>query len=437
MKIKLLIILSLTLFIFSCKNDGKKDEQLDKVSIDEVLDVEPSTFNIQPDKDTVLFGSSGTIIFIEANSLEFDNGTSPNSAIEVVLKEYYSMSDIITQKLSTMADEGLLETGGMINLKIHSNGQELKLKKGKDIIVHFPKGETNHEMQLFSQSKSEQPDGIVRWRQENQSIGYEIDTLTLFITKYEDLDSKLMELDDGTNIWTWVRQEISLTEKERDYVRLRDVNIRFIVSSNGDVKDVKLEKKYDKKKCKRLLGIISEMPKLKPFKRNGKEADMESFINFGVKYIPARHLSNEAYLKSIEDKYPEFGNNSINDISQVELNYYIFSTAKLGWLNCDHFIDDPANKVNITLKEKSDENLKIKFIYKDYKSVITPTYKNGINYFNGIPENKDVTLMIIKTKRNKIQMSITEHKTKEGELTGIKFRDYTMDELKKELEKLN
>ncbi len=54
-----------------------------------------------------------------------------------------------------------------------------------------------------------------------------------------------------------------------------------------------------------------------------------------------------------------------------------------------------------------------------------------------LPEGKDITLLIIKSKRNKIKMSITEHKTKEGKISGIKFRDYTMDQLKKELEKLN
>lgn len=427
----------MTLFIFSCKNDGKNKEQADKVNIERELDVQPSIFTIQPDRDTILFGSAGTAIFIEANSLEFENGASPNSTIEIVLKEYYSMSDMITQELSTMADEGLLETGGMINLKINSNGQELKLKRGKDVIVHFPKNGNKKEMQLFSQSISDQSDSIVRWRQEKQSVGHEIDTITPFIIKYEDLDSQWMEFEDGTNIWTWLKQEISLTEKERDYVRLRDVNIRYIVSKNGEVKDVKLEKKYNKKKCKRLMNLISEMPKLKPFKRNGMEIDMESWVNFAVKYIPAKHLSNEAYLKGIEDQYPEFENQSINDISQVDLNYYIFSTAKLGWLNCDHFVNDPANKVNMTLKQKSDENLMIKFIYKDYKSIVTPTYNNGINYFNGIPEDKDITLMIIKAKRTKILMSITEHKTLEGEITGIKFKDYTMGELKKELQKLN
>ena len=65
----------------------------------------------------------------------------------------------------------------------------------------------------------------------------------------------------------------------------------------------------------------------------------------------------------------------------------------------------------------------IKFIYKDYKSIITPTYIDGVNYFNGIPEHKDFTLLIINSKRNKIQMSITEHKTTEGEITGINYKD--------------
>ncbi|UTW64572.1 hypothetical protein KFE98_10665 [bacterium SCSIO 12741] len=434
---RLLILATFTLFIFSCQDDELKTGQTENENIQRQLDVEPSKFTIQPDRDTILFGQSGTVIFVEANSLEFENGAIPASNIEIGLKEYYSLSDMITQNLSTIADEGLLETGGMINLKINSNGQELKLKKGKDIIIHFPKNGNSQEMQLFSQSTSEQSDSIVRWREEKHSTGHEIDTITPFYTKYEDLNSGRLELEDGTNIWTWLRQEVSLTEEERDYVRLRDVNIRFIVSKNGEVKDVELEKKHDKKKCKRLVNLVSEMPKLKPYKRNGKEIDMESWLNFAVKYIPAKYLSNEAYLRAIENKYPEFDNQSINDISQIELNYYIFSTSKLGWLNCDHFINSPENKVNMTLKQKSDENLMIKFIYKDYKSIITPTYKNGINSFNDIPEGKDVTLMIIKSKRNKIQLSITDHKTKAGEITGIKFKDYTMAELKKELQKLN
>jgi hypothetical protein len=218
---------------------------------------------------------------------------------------------------------------------------------------------------------------------------------------------------------------------------LRDVNINFIVTKAGKVTQVELERDYDKKKCKRLLKIIERIPDLNPFRRSGKEIDMESWVNFAVKYIPPKHMTNDEYLREIENKYPEFEKNSINDIDQVELNYYIFSTANLGWLNCDYFVDDPSPKVDMSLTLNEPENLMVKFVFKDLKSIITPTYEDGTNYFRGIPKDKDITLIVIKNDKKKVKMSITEHITSEGSINGVTFKDYTLGELKDELTKLN
>ena len=45
--------------------------------------------------------------------------------------------------------------------------------------------------------------------------------------------------------------------------------------------------------------------------------------------------------------------------------------------------------------------------------------------------------MVIRNEPGKISMSITEHTTKSGPITGVTFKDYTMEELKKELKKLD
>jgi hypothetical protein len=69
-------------------------------------------------------------------------------------------------------------------------------------------------MKLFTQSQMDSPDNTVKWKEDKSTGGYEIDTITPFIIKYEDLDSELMELTDGTNIWTWLEEEVTLTKKE-------------------------------------------------------------------------------------------------------------------------------------------------------------------------------------------------------------------------------
>ena len=89
----------------------------------------------------------------------------------------------------------------------------------------------------------------------------------------------------------------------------------------------------------------------------------------------------------------------------------------------------------ITLEKP--EDLMIKMVYKDFKSVIPPTFENGTSYFRGIPANRDITLMVIQNEKNQVQMSITEQKTVDGAIDSFDFKDYTMGELKAELEKLN
>lgn len=438
-KIKIIANLIVLLFaINSCTSESSEIDNTVSENLDfqKNLDVETNQFEISQKSDTIIFGQSGTAIFIPSNSFENSQGNEVDK-VEISLKEYYDLSDMLVQDLSTETETGFLETGGMINIQASAEGNEVYLKSNKNLIVHFPRNGNTNDMRLFSQSFTDSPNDIIKWKEEKSTGGYEIDTITPFIIKYEDLDSDIMQLTDGTNIWDWLEQEIVLTNQERDYVRLRDVNINFLVTKTGKVTQVELERDYDKGKCSRIFKIIKDMPDLVPFKRSGNVIDMESWVNFAVKFIPPSYLSDKEYLSAIENKYPEFEKKSINDIDQVELNYYIFTTAKLGWLNCDYFINDPSPKVDMRLTLTEPENLMVKFVYKDLKSIITPTFENGIYHFKGIPEGKNISLIVIRNDKKNVKMSVTEHVTANGELKGVALKEYTLGELKNELSKLN
>ena len=426
-----------SLLVSSCSGDG--EEETVKINLKEELDVEKDTFLISPNSDTLIFGKSGTAIFFPAGSF-YPEGDDTTAPVKIVLKEYYDMSDILMQDLSTESNGELLETGGMINIKAYSEGSEVNLKYGKEFIVHFPKnGSKADDMQLLSQGfyDSAPGDTSIRWEEEPASEGYETDNIWKLYTKYKDLDDTILYMADGNDIWDWISDTIKYTPEEMEYMRFRDVNIHYVVTAAGTLKDIRYEKDYEIEKVSRLMEIVKAMPLLRPYTRNGVPSDNAGWLNFGVKYIPPKYKNDKDYLKSLEKKYPDFEKKSINDLEQAELHYFIFSSAKLGWLNVDRFVDDPAPKVDMTLTLDDPEDLMVKMIYKDFKSVIPPMFANGVHSFSGIPEGKNITLMIIRNSNDKLMMSITEHVTANGEITGMKFKEYTLGELKAELKKLD
>jgi hypothetical protein len=170
---------------------------------------------------------------------------------------------------------------------------------------------------------------------------------------------------------------------------------------------------------------------------NGTPIDMEGHFEYKVRVIPPSYGKNENYLNQIEGNYPEFENKSINDLDKAELHYYIFNSAKLGWLNCDRFVDDPSPKVDMTLNVEDPAGTMVKLVYKDYKSVIPAKIIDKTHHFKQSPSGKNITLLLIRYGKKEVKMSISELKTYEGEIFDFKFKDYSMGELKKELQKLN
>lgn len=432
-----IIIPTVIAFLFSCAGPA---EDVVVIPLCESLDVTPNIFEISPNSDTLLFGEHGTAIFIPSDAFYLDSSEF-DKEITITLKEYYNMSDILMQDLSTRTPDRLLETGGMIHIEASVGDQKKSLKYGKELIVHFPKnGSTADDMQLFSEGFYDTQQGssnAVVWEEEARSDGYETDSIVWWYWRKDEVDQKHLYLADGRHIYDWTSDTIKLTEEERDYVRLRDVNIECVVSKEGYIKDVHFEKNYEEGRVDRLIEILKRIPKLKPYTVDGEPIDNDCALKFAVKYVLPKYASDKEYLESLEKKYPDFEKKSINNLSTAELHYFIFSSAKLGWLNVDRFVDDPAPKIDMTLELENPEDLMVKLIYKDYKSVVPADFSNNTYHFDGIPENKKFTLMVIRNEPGKLSMSITEHTTKSGEITGVTFKEYSMGELKDELKKLD
>lgn len=122
------------------------------------------TFRIDPAKDTIILGTKGTKIKIQANSLLLQEGGMPSGTVKFQLKECYTKEDFINNGLSTVTTDGrLLQSSGMVFLNAFSNGAKLKVNKEKPLEIYF-KRVVDAEVypDLFVGEVNRQ--GIIEWK---------------------------------------------------------------------------------------------------------------------------------------------------------------------------------------------------------------------------------------------------------------------------------
>ena len=114
-------------------------------------------------RDTTIRFEQGTKIIVRPSDFASERTGQPIAGlVKLQVAEYYDMTDILLQNLSTTTNDGLLETNGMINVQVFAaNGEACKLKKDGTMNIRFPQKNNRPGMQLFNGVKKE--DGTIIW----------------------------------------------------------------------------------------------------------------------------------------------------------------------------------------------------------------------------------------------------------------------------------
>jgi hypothetical protein len=132
------------------------------------LQKKPQAFIINNQKDTVINGKEGTRLYIPAYS--FDTKES----FTLLLTEFYSVNDMIAEKLTTTCDGRQLITGGMIYVDARDKNENLvDLKTGASLRLDIPKQDNQQRMELFYSDEYYRNDvttvmDSINWRRTNQ-----------------------------------------------------------------------------------------------------------------------------------------------------------------------------------------------------------------------------------------------------------------------------
>jgi hypothetical protein len=119
-------------------------------------DTKAQSFRFSALEGVEFVGEEGTRIKIQPKSIVDSEGKEIQGEVSLQLKEYYLNSDIILSGLQTLSiEDSLLETAGMIYIKIFHNDLEVNLKKGETFEIEILNKKRLKAMDFFSKEENE------------------------------------------------------------------------------------------------------------------------------------------------------------------------------------------------------------------------------------------------------------------------------------------
>lgn len=219
---KIILLITLTISLFGCSKkeevkilntktvvDSKlKTNEIDKQKLATFLnqfEIKSQFFTVSSTNSSKITGKKGTIIRINPSDLEFENGDKIIGQLKIELKELTNQKELFKNNTQTVSNGKLLISGGSYYIDITSDGKKIKLKKGKNININFPKI-TSKKMELFYGERNELKQ--MNWTPTNFVFSSEIpktknnaefvlDTLTSDESNFNDLLSYLENGEDN------------------------------------------------------------------------------------------------------------------------------------------------------------------------------------------------------------------------------------------------
>jgi hypothetical protein len=376
----------------------------------------PQTFSIDPSLEQTITGKQGTILVFPANSLVDKNGKTPKGKVQISLTECYEMADMIMNRLSTTSNGKMLETAGMVNVIATSNGEELQLKKESPYTVEFPKKTKKDDFHLFYGERT--ADGNINWELaqdsstgsgtdgSSASAGTDVvpasvnDNCFIQISesyfrrnlKISKMDYFSWKLADGQSLNNWFVANFNPTQQMiNEYcVFSYQTEVTMKLDKNGNIKDYYISKSATAEYDQAILRAVDQFPTIdmKSFMPKYDE-DHAVVLKFGKKIGRSQDEYSAAFVKKFKGKEDSL----LTDIKKDELDYFIFASNEMGWLNCDRFEEDPAAKIDFYVNCPSPNNTNINLAFEDFPGLLAGQNEGGKIVFHNVPKGKKVKII--------------------------------------------
>lgn len=415
-----------------------KDKKYSIQRLYKEFQIKTQEFTFKSGKETIIKGEKGTIIRIPHNAFNVPDA----SEVSIKLKEAYSNGDFISENLTTMSDDKMLQTGGMIHLEATYNGQPIL--PNENLMLMMPnKGRINmrsddseNGMQFFTGQRNPKTQNM-NWtlpEKPNFSFFFSMYNAGSQKAEYEKILKSATDTCNCNKMFVWqldsfyVRQAIKAGQ-----------STAFEPSIISDSKPLayEFEKVHTEGLSKLCLTIASwaapqhswyrKVPwKLKhqiyepAIYKQYRATDYDSLLRVIKRYI---RLSEEAEAYA---KTAKAGDNGFS----------VFETRNLNWINCDRFASyNAADIVTVETDIYAAPNVDAKIIFTKSNSVLNANSTKGIISFNRIPKEESATIVAMKIENGQSLYAIQNIRTSNTRIK-FKFEPLTPEEIARKMKEL-
>jgi hypothetical protein len=428
-------------------------------------------FEIAVDRDTLLFGKEGTVLFVPRNSFVSPKGKVSGN-ISLQLAECYTYPQMMAYGLATVSDGLPLVTGGMLRIEAMQNEQPLLLANGRSLKVSMPMSEYDPEMQLFLSK----PRLDVEYREKmlpNPQLVVDNQENSIRMVQGDSIriGDPLLVVNDGSN-WRPAGQSQAFKNYER-YVTQKKIKLfniqqkvkginandqaEFLVDAPDYISDDKIKQlllsRYSSAGIKKIS--INRQPLSGAYKAKktmvaitsegfvGVDSLMLTFENAIKDKLVSRDDSLAFRAQNRLDSirfFEKLRADSIAFVKTMEFNKaYNFDISTLGWINCDKFGRSTAPMVEFSLPidpAAVGGLAKYHLVFINSKTILSGRYEPGLVNFGKIPVGEPVHVVCVAEKDGVTVGCIEKTVTGPSAMASLKFAPVSPEEFKKRVSQL-
>lgn len=421
---------------------------------------ETQAFTIDATDDTMLVGKGGTTVFVAQNSFIGTDGKPVTGSVEIKMIEVLNANDIIRSNMQTVCDGKILESEGMLFIDAKVNDKSVALGADKTLRIELPAQRANPGVQIFSGAYDST--GNINWtlsgRPENKMVCLPLDMFdysfwTSFDFKKEDYyhESWSYSVPDGSETIDSVT--LKNANFENTFIATREFESRFRMIQSAQwaighytsfesstamtgrmiadstVLDIYLNN-LDKELwyCDSLaydyIKTWSDNPTIRDWGKYGDGVG-KPLLEIFQAYIDQRNTSCIAVPSGVNldasnaRELLQKSGKSDSEITEILNAYYVrkriiaekkdsdgtqklvqnsFQVAKLGWINCDRFLNESGAKdVDLLAKitNSSEFNYVSVTLILNWRKLALNAYTDGVgDYRFGFQPAKTVKLPV-------------------------------------------
>lgn len=337
---------------------------------------------------------NGLRVKVDPAVLQTISGKEVTEDIEVSIIEVVNQHDVMSYDVPTVSGDRILETGGSYYIAMSSGNEELEIREGKNMIIEMPQRSVR-KMELFY--GEEDSAGNFNW----VPAGSTIDMKEVTTTNTND------------SILTW---RTSVTKEANRYIKESD----FILLYADSVMRARLDSI-----CMNHASISREQELKIMYKpiiiRKGRVYGAEERIEQAIMIRPDYRRLNIPKSTVVQDSVfvyhsrPEYVKaNENTDLSDQDILYYEpTEISKMGWINCDRFINPPGQMIPISLNFDPAEKIRVckaYYIFKNINSCIRDQFIGSGEQFifyrktTGLPQGAVVTVKLMAIVNGKLRV---------------------------------